>query len=88
MNNIQISRDLFLDICDYFLSDEYSGAEWLANDIRKGLQEKLDKLIAHELYSQYKRLPTGAERENARKKYLDQVGIDKDFRSDKEIHYS
>lgn len=80
---IQIDLDLFLDLCDYF-EGEYQGKEFLADDIRKRLDDKLDKMIARELYSRYKRSPSGAEREAARQAYLDHRGILADYRTDRE----
>ena len=49
-------------------------------DIEKGLENKLDALVKHQLYSSYKTAPTEEEREKARKEYLDKIGIHKDFR--------
>ena len=60
--------------------------EWLAEDIRKALETKLDKIIARELFTKYKRSPSGEEREAARKAYLDHKGILKDWRTDEEYH--
>lgn len=82
---VQIDLDLFLDLLDYF-EGEYQGAEFLADSIRKQLDSKLDKLIARELFTKYKRSPTGAEREQARKAYLDHRGVLKDWRTDEEYH--
>lgn len=44
------------------------------------LQRKLDAMIRHELYSKSKTAPTKEEQKEARLKYLDMVGIPKDFR--------
>lgn len=79
--NVQIPTDLFFDICDYFFKEQEDD---LADDIRKQLNLKVDKLINHELFSQYKTAPTGAEREKARQKYLDRRGIPGSFRTDRE----
>lgn len=77
----QIPTDLFFDICDYF----FKGAdEDLADEIRAQLETKLDKLMNHELFTEYKTAPTGAERERARLKYLDRRGVPSDFRTDTE----
>ena len=84
---VQIDLDLFLDLLDYFqLGSEFQGEEFLAEEIRKKLDSKLDKLIARELFTKYKRSPTGEEREQARKAYLDHRGIMKDWRTDEEYH--
>lgn len=82
---IQIDESLFDNICDYFFG-ETAPIGWEADEIRHGLNEKLDKLIARELFSRYKRTPTGAEREQARQEYLDHIGISKDWRTDSEVH--
>ena len=68
--NVQIPSDLFFDICDYFFKEQEDD---LADDIRKQLNLKVDKLINHELFSKYKTAPTGAEREKARQEYLNRL---------------
>jgi hypothetical protein len=44
------------------------------------LEQKLDAMVKRELYTKYKTAPTEAEKEEARQKYLDKVGMLKDFR--------
>jgi hypothetical protein len=83
---VQIDLDLFLDLLDYF-EGEYQGEEFLADSIRKQLDSKLDKLIARELFTKYKRAPSGPEREAARREYLDRRGIHPDWRTDTEQHF-
>ena len=51
-----------------------------AEDIRRGLEEKLDAMVRHELYVKYKTAPTEEEREQARLEYLDRRGVSKSFR--------
>ncbi|MEY8312975.1 complexin-2 [Oscillospiraceae bacterium 42-9] len=51
-----------------------------AEEIRQGLERKLDALVRHELYAKYKTAPTAEEREQARQAYLDQRGVFPDFR--------
>ncbi|MBD5130166.1 MAG: complexin-2 [Ruminococcaceae bacterium] len=82
---IQIDKELFDDLIDYFWSKDFPGG-WLADEIRRKLNSKLDKMLARELFSQYKRSPTGEEREQARKAYLDHKGISLSFRTDREWH--
>lgn len=84
-NQIQIDKELFDDLIDYFWSEDLPTG-WLADEIRGKLTSKLDKMLARELFSQYKRSPTGAEREQARKAYLDHKGITASFRTDTEWH--
>ncbi len=77
MKNIQISQELFLKIFRYF---EFDCLE-LEPEIKKELNEKLDALWKHELYSKYKNKSlSDEEREQARQEYLDAVGIHKDWR--------
>lgn len=82
---IQIDFELFLQLLDYFeLDGKYEGADFLADEIRKQLDIKVDKIISRELFSRYKRTPTGAEREAFRKAYLDHKGVLQDWRTEKE----
>lgn len=85
MSQIQIDKELFLDICEFFFSDDAPvGCE--ANYIREQLDAKIDKMISRDLFSRYKRMPTGAEREKARQEYLDHQLIPKSYRTDVEYH--
>lgn len=81
---VQIDWELFLDLYDFFFSDE-APEGYEADEIRKKMSEKVDKIINRELFSKYKRSPTGVERETARQEYLNHKGISKLFRSDKEM---
>lgn len=81
---VQIDWELFLDLYDFFFSDE-APEGYEADEIRKKMSEKVDKIINRELFSKYKRSPTGVERETARQEYLNHKGISKSFRSDKEM---
>lgn len=85
--NVQISSDLFCDICSYFLDDD-APRDLNADNIRKQILDKLDKMIIRELFTEYKRTPTGEEREKARREYLERVGVSRDFISDKEVSFS
>lgn len=58
MANIQVSEELFCNLIDYFFTDEIP-QEWQADEIRQQLNEKLDKLISRELFTKYKRSPSG-----------------------------
>ena len=80
---VQIDMELFNELLDYFRT---SGTGYLADDIRKRLNAKLDKMLAHDLFTQYKRTPTGAEREQARREYLDHCGVLPAFRTVREYH--
>lgn len=76
--NIKITKELFFRIVKYFILDDCS--EENKNAIIKELNNKIDSLIKHELYTEYKMSDTEEKREIARQKYLDSVGIHKDFR--------
>ena len=82
--NIQIPEELFIDLCDFFLRDQ-SDDQTLTADIKAALNIKLDKIINHKLFSRYKTAPSGADRELARKAYLDKRGVPDSFRTDTEV---
>lgn len=74
--NVQIPYALFVALVEYHLGydDEYE------DEIRQGLEQKLDALVRHELYAKYKTAPSAEEREQARQAYLDRRGVFPDFR--------
>ena len=76
MKNVQSPYDLFVALVEYHLGydDEYD------DEIRQGLEQKLDSLVRHELYAKYKTAPTQEERENARQEYLEKRGVPDSFR--------
>ena len=76
MKNVQIPYDLFVALLQHHLvmDDDY------AEDIQRGLEQKLDAMVRHELYAKYKTAPTEEEREQARQEYLDRRGVPKSFR--------
>ena len=76
MRNVQISEELFVDIVKYFLLEQ----EERLPEIRKGLERKMDALAMRELYTKYKTAPSEADRERARREYLDRRGVPKSFR--------
>ena len=57
MKNVQIPYDLFLALLQYHLmmDDDYE------DEIRHGLEQKLEAMVRHELYAKYK-LPQKNER--------------------------
>lgn len=86
---IQIDEELFWQIVAFVdPADECHGAEWLESEIRKQLDDKIDKMINRVLFTKYKRSPTGPEREAARRAYLDRRGVYSDWRTDEEQHFS
>ena len=76
--NVQIPYELFIDLVYVHLLDSDDAEIW--KRIERGLDAKVEALIAHELYEKYKTAPTDEEREKARLEYLDKRGIHKDFR--------
>ena len=76
MNNIQISKKLFWDLLEFHLLEKYEKSD----DIQKALNEKLDRMVMHDIYTKSKTAATEKEREKARQEYLDRVGMHPDFR--------
>ena len=74
--NVQIPYELFLQLLQYFLMDNYDGEE----KIRLGLEKKLDARVNREMYSKSKTTPTEEEREKFRQEYLDRKGVQESFR--------
>lgn len=84
MKKIQITQELFVKMLKYFYSDELELADdeltKLYYDIKNGIDKKMDAISRRSYYTEYKTADTDAEREKARQKYLDVVGMHKDFR--------
>ena len=76
--NVQISTETFLKLAQYFYLENDS--EELRNSIRIDIEHKIDALMRHQLYSDYKQASSEHDREVARQKYLDAVGIQEKFR--------
>ena len=76
MKNVQIPQELFMKLLRYDLLDDDSCAE----EIKKGLEQKMNAMVDRELYTRSKTAPTEEEREKARQEYLDRRGIPEDFR--------
>jgi hypothetical protein len=74
--NVQIPYELFFQLLQYFLMENYESKEI----IRQGLERKLDTMVNRELYSKYKTAPSEEEREKSRQEYLDRRGIPENFR--------
>ena len=84
MKKIQITQDLFVKMIKYFYSEEFELGDdelcELYGDIKKGIDQKLDAISKRSYYTEYKTADTDEEKEQARQKYLDAVGMHKDFR--------
>lgn len=76
MKTVQIDETLFLELVKYHLLDYYDHE----NTIRQGLQTKFDSMVRRDLYTKMKTATTDEEREQARREYLDKIGIPADFR--------
>ena len=74
--NVQIPYELFFQLLQYFLMENYESEEI----IRQGLERKLDTMVNRELYSKYKTASTEEKREKSRQEYLDRRGIPENFR--------
>ena len=77
MKSVQIPYDLFIDLAMYHLRGEDDFEE----EIRQGLEKKLDAMLNRQLYSQYKTAPTEEQREQARQEYLDRRGVPQSYRA-------
>ena len=76
MKSVQIPYDLFVDLVLYHLNSENDFDE----EIRQGLEQKLDAILNRQLYSQYKTAPTEEQWEQARQEYLDRRGVPQSYR--------
>ena len=84
-NNPQIPKKLFLDLCEYFLWKEHPEFfDILTDEITEALQTKVDKILDHIIFTEYKCNSTPQIREQARKQYLDRRGIEKNYRTESE----
>ena len=82
---VQITYDLFKDIYIYFAEIATLDAD--SRPILYELNQKLDKLIAHEYFTKYKKALTKEQRELYRIKYLDLKCVPSDFISEVEVPY-
>lgn len=76
MKNVQISEYLFFLLLKYHLAN----IDEVLPEIQKGLEKKLEMLVRRDLYTKYKTATTESEREEARKAYLDKIGMNQNFR--------
>ena len=74
--NIQITEDMFRKLLMYFLMGETD----TGREIAAYLEDKLDRLVMHDLYSRYKTDPSEEERRKAIDRYLDKRGVPESFR--------
>ena len=76
MKMVQIPESLFVELMKYHVL----GIEDSLPEIKTGLEQKFDAMMRRELYTKSKTAKTQAEREEARKAYLDKVGVHPNFR--------
>ena len=76
MKSVNISVVLFFYLYDYFVYGDVSKHD----EITARLKEKMNRMQLRKLYSDSKTAETEAEREAARKEYLDRVGVPENFR--------
>lgn len=75
---IQIPVELFGQLVRYHLLD--MNDEEIKTQIVKGLNEKLERMENHDLYTTYKNADSEEKRNDARIKYLDRKGVPQSFR--------
>ena len=76
---IQIPEALFIELCKWHLCDGQTSER--AEYICKALRDKLDAAVRRNLYTtMHDSSKTPQEREEARKRYLDDKGIPESFR--------
>ena len=73
---VQIPASLFVTLVKFHVL----GIEDCLPEIKNGLEQKLDAMMRRELYTKSKTAGTEVEREEARKAYLDKVGMHQNFR--------
>ena len=84
MKKIQITQELFVKMLKYFYGEEFELDDdelcVLYHEIKKGIDKKLDAISRRSYYTEYKTADTAEAKEQARQKYLDAVGMHRDFR--------
>ena len=76
MKRLQLPYHQLADLPLYHLNSENDFDE----EIRQGLEQKLDAILNRQLYSRYKTAPNEEEREQARQEYLDRRGVPQSYR--------
>ena len=77
---IQISLSLY-DMMSSYVHDHYDPEDsWRYRRLIKGIEEKQETQMRHNAYSVYKTSRDPEEKEAARSKYLDSVGMKNSFR--------
>lgn len=76
MKTVQIPYSLFFKLYGYFVCKMPIDEEAVC----KQLEEKYMKICRHTLYTSSKTAATEEEREDSRRRYLDEIGMHKSFR--------
>ncbi len=76
---VKVELRLFIELYRLIVHNDVDSDESYER-IKQELEVKFQRLVNHELYSKYKTALTEEEQEEARQKYLDSVGIHRDFR--------
>lgn len=84
---VQIDTELWNALLDHFFPGDEAPPAYLEDEIRRGLQAKVDKMQEREFFSRYKRTPTGPERETLRRTWLDARGVPSSYRTAQEQPY-
>lgn len=72
-DNVQISKQLFM-WC-YLIVVENNEDEKLKKMTSKELERKFNSIVKRDLYTKYKTETNAEEREKAKKKYLEKIGL-------------
>ena len=84
MKKIQITQELFVKMLKYFYGEKFELDDdelcELYREIKSGIDKKLDAISRRSYYTEYKTADTDEAKEKARQKYLDAVGMHRDFR--------
>ena len=76
MADVKIPYDIYCKLILYHLLDKVEEE----SEIKKFLRKKIDSMAKREVYTKSKIADTEEEREQNRQKYLDMVGMHRDFR--------
>lgn len=85
-SNIQIPATLFFQMVLYIMDHE-DPSHTMYQTIMAEVDRKIEALRRHDLYTLYKSAHTQEEKETARQKYLDAVGIEDSFRWEHHTSY-
>lgn len=82
---VQIEKDLFLKCYLLLADDDFKSIDKeiyikLLESVKEPLKAKFDAIYKRELYTKSKTAGTAKEKEQARQKYLDKIGLHKDWR--------